>query len=457
MDCKKHSMFAPSNKERTDCAPILLSDKVRNDYDCILNSGFDSSGKYYLVGVHDYVEQENQVYIISYNKESCALEKKLLKIQMPHMDEYSTNWSQLNPLGATFIHAVLIRSKKKPKVTSIDFYYLSFSDILETEFQTKTVEASAKPDLSLQYDADKFHYWDVDFIVGDQFSAYLLFDERPRDLFSLHNFDPNCFVDIFHTDTTNIWHGRRVKLYVDMPGRPEENLFSEPWRYYTTDRMFFYQESINNVGSTTYEIQEFNYDGELLYSYSIERNCTGGYFGRVSKLIYFIVPLPPGAPEKDTEVKHVFRLINGKAIPDFEYLNDGSESPFINKFGILASQLFTETKDTKHVFTACELYTNKEIMCCRINDLPPDHEIYDSVTMLNWNLSELGVLALSENDLPNGCRTLFFKFCNTDILSRKMSLKYLAGRKVLTLFSDEYLLKQNIPSCLFTYLGIKST
>ena len=259
----------------------------------------------------------------------------------------------------------------------------------------------------------------------------------------MHIFNPDSFVDIIHTNRDKIWHAQRIQLHVKLPGRAVDIV--EPWTFYTTEKMFFYQEMSNEAGDKTYEIQEFNYNGKLMYSYSIDSNDVGGYFERVSKQVYFML-----MPLDHKVQRQALRLTKGKNIPDFEFLDCGGiESP-IKRFGFLAIPMINKTLDGEYKFIASDLHTNEEIMQCQLYDIPSDHEVQYST--LNWNISELGMLVLPK--YTGKRRTLLFNFCRTDIIRRKMSLKYLAGRAVLMLFSEGSLLKQNIPSCLFDYLGV---
>ena len=73
---------------------------------------------------------------------------------------------------------------------------------------------------------------------------------------------------------------------------------------------------------------------------------------------------------------------------------------------------------------------------------------------LSWNMRDVGILFHMNNRQD---KEMFFRISRTQIKDeRLLSLKHLCRLVVLTSFSQEFLMNQNLPRKLFVYLGIEN-
>ena len=72
---------------------------------------------------------------------------------------------------------------------------------------------------------------------------------------------------------------------------------------------------------------------------------------------------------------------------------------------------------------------------------------------LNWNIEEIRITFFKDRDMLEGTGELIFEI--SPLKGYRSSLKHLSRLTVLTSFDPDFLANQNLPSSLFSYLGIE--
>ena len=322
------------------------------------------------------------------------------------------------------------------------------------------IEEDQKPDLTLKY-SDEESYKEVrfDYQCRDRDVTTLLVhalnwfpdsDGNENTVEGQHVLS-ECRVDLVHSSNGKIWHSRKVLLDLSVCHLPDWGNID---LFLTRSKIYVH----GTIGDMVFKAFEFDFNGKYITSYTA--NAPDNAFP-VLNSFRGTMHYWSQTTDSDSEFQshRLLKFKNGKveilAVWDDDTLNRDffgphkSEKSYFYHDGIVTrlghllshSRIFRDNGLCEFRFV--DLKTKQTFIEFEVPDNPMSNGKFD----LNSNGREFSILYYDDQLLLKISRT---KILRTD----QMTLKQYAKLAVLTSFSEEYLIQQNLPNTLFEYLGI---
>ncbi|XP_066911504.1 uncharacterized protein [Clytia hemisphaerica] len=422
---EKKSLFMPADIDEKKIQPLALGDS----FGWYPKQGFYGSGKYYL-WLQDYYKNNDGiivVHIIDFNKEELKYERKKLRIKIPETEGSSKRNSELDFMSGKLVHTVERALKKKGKKELVlEIYYINMVDFINMDDFDEITIQKKKSDLRIIYDSEQYnelvfnlynHHCQKETLVlsCQAFQA----EERENHQIIVSN---QVCLDFVHITSNKLLLNKRV--IVNLKATPGFlDYVSVPHVHCNGDRILFYQETEDGEKEIL-SIQEFDCDG---MKSDVRKNrvrfveLKDGEMKLVdSDRIFF------GEPWRGLSyrLKTSFRRLDRRLLPTYTY---------------------TSGKKLFHQFTTYDFKTKEKVT--EVFDFGLRNPSYS----VNWNIFDIGMTYSDKTFHGN----VFFKLCRSKTRSKDLSLKHFSRFVVLTNFTEDYLLNQNLPSSVFKYLGIQ--
>uniref|UniRef100_A0A7M5XLX3 Uncharacterized protein n=1 Tax=Clytia hemisphaerica TaxID=252671 RepID=A0A7M5XLX3_9CNID len=438
------SMFVPPNMLGKDELSISLGvDFYRDIYD----QGFDGSGKYYIIAIDEYGEFDMAIFVIDFDAVTESIGKKILKISIPIECECDRQ-SFLFPYHGKVVHSVQYKASEDENI-AVDLYYLDIFDLLKKSNDTIVIDKT--PDITLNYDKERFNKIYFERCSVDKKSSTLLLQGycRYREDRWYYRYRPEICIDVLHVSKMHMVHLKRVECDLEIFS---SGIYHPMKILYSKQRLYFSAKSVK-----TYEIFEVDLNGKIVFSYILSWD---------SDLFNYQSLLQSG--EGDTVIVIFYgisgifcmqRLLEGhigssqefKLPVNLEITKVDFPGCPILKFGHLLIPLLYEPDKSSTKFFLFDL--NSKQISSEINVNPNDEM---QTFSLNWNLKELVYTGFYvSNHEEGGHDEMLFKAHKIVFPNIGLTLKCLARLAVLTSFSEEEIIKQNLPESLFRFLGIE--
>jgi len=328
------------------------------------------------------------------------------------------------------------------KVSSVDLYYFYFDDdFLKKKDQEIFLDCNRKPDVTLKGYNELFNQVRVQQISQDKevTKFMVLAHDRVSPFCPIGpmKYSGYCIIDFIHTSDHKIWSSQRVAFglsddSITLHRFPDVVCFKEKIYFFgdiRQEKKFMVCECDSRDGSQLnfYELNDCEYFQtfpgckDTLFVVSNSAKQSG-----LKRLVTF-----------DEGEVNVLQEINMNERKHNYYHMDG----IIKRLG-RHYILYRVYRKTVH-YLLVDFQTDELVA-----EIPLHISGAFFAFALNWNMTEFAY-AFSENE------KLFIKVSkNVHFTKDKISLKHFSRQAVLTSFSHEHLLKKNLPSSLFTYLGI---
>ena len=445
MSITKRCMFLPPENGDQELPPFALWDQFDSFF---VDQGFDETGQYYLLFQKDYFNPRFFLQAVYFDRELKVLNSIFIKMKFPDFqDEMTVSKLSFDKNGAQLVHVIQKYSKISEDnkiVKSIDLYYFYLYDLLGTKSDHDIViEEDQKPNFSLRYSEEE-SYEEVKFDYGCRDRGVTTLVVYAFHRLPLHENNSLQRVDLFHSSNGKFLHSKKLLL----------DLSSLPIFHYSCPDIFLTRNNIYGCGydddvmKETYKALEFDLNGELLHLYETFAPHSSSILRDCRESIYFCL----NTDSSPRDINRIVKFKNGHVITVAELKEDelmqrSSDNEYISadvpvkRYGRFLMCYVYKDDDYCCKYKFIDSRSHKTIMDYEI----PENQIHDKVD-LNWNEREFSYTYYEEG----------FHFKISRIKSRidQRTLKHFARLAVLTSFSEEYLIQQNLPSTLFDYLGI---
>ena len=441
----KKSWFIP-----TDCSTEEFSILLGKDFDAGLLEylqGFNSTGDHYFILQEDYRNHHHRVYIISFDHEKKSLIKGTLNFDVPKGERLA--W--FDPASESIL---FICQRSNESGTFLDLHHFNILDIFGSEYNLKDITVSlGEADITLSYGVNVQLLISLECNLRQKGVTTLVLITITRE--NLHEDEndidespPECFLDILKFKHTEIRHVQRkeIELHITpaflLSGKYMESQI-------TKDKIYFYNVGFhtgNEFHDPTLEIDEYDYNGKFLHSYTIE-DSKDTWLAFADNLV---IMNSHKVTHKENAIR-IYKLEQGRAhlvkeINDNLICQQKTGARYMTKdplkmFGYILLPNITIPQGKLILLNVQNGKALNEVTTQGIRF--PDF-------CVNWNLEEFGMGYFKESDTEMYFRILKKKSINSDI-----SLKNLTRLTCLTTFTREYLAQQNIPSILLDYMEIE--
>ena len=450
-------MFLPPKAE-AEFKNKDLSISLGDDFQAMnsFQRGFDHIGKHYYILEDMDAEDRLRVFMVYFNEEQNALEKKALTIDFPDMDGSEWTWQELDAYTGNVVIIVKhdVPDEDCPEKFVIDIYHFYLPDVFNNAYNATdiTIEPS-KVDINLTFNGQCFERSQIWYGLRENDVNSLLvitfFKESNED--RARNRLRKCCLDIMQTQETRIWHSKRVDIDLTQSSVFDDLFF---WLNATKERIYFYFRK-----DSVLKIDEYDYNGDFCYFYSI---AMGDEYHEYHFDDRFVVLSPKGVTHKDNSIRvwelnqdrtSIVQEFNDEII-DFQLSDEKSYSfqysiKRFNHFLLVANA--SDYNKCRQIVSWIEICNGKKLRGYGVSGRKPLPKF-----SLNWNLHEVGMTYFEKMSMDR--QKMYFKITHVNMneytIQFQITLKHLARVAVLKLYSNNELSRLNLPSTLFGYLEV---
>uniref|UniRef100_A0A7M5V1V9 Uncharacterized protein n=1 Tax=Clytia hemisphaerica TaxID=252671 RepID=A0A7M5V1V9_9CNID len=466
----KKAMFVPQGTNVNKITTLCLGDRFEP---ILYTQGFYGTGEYfllleiddgmmfpisYLVQTDDFKES-TRIYVINFNKEQSEYERKFLNIDIQYsQSEVQKKKTKFDPSSGRFVHVV---ERIVDEEIVLELYYINVGDYLTIQAKETTIKHN-NVNLRLSYDARIYDGFkcevdnnDTSLLICKAFCNPVYLDDD--------TYRPWFCIDFICVDQSKLSHLRRLTFKLDVnvraiPGFPKIQVFN--------DKIYYYKAVLldNDYDNEAYQIIEYNMDGKLVHRYKeIFPDDTSFKLEFVKGSALLIIHYPENricikkvqdgqliilSDLRDTFKRFIDTPANNLHCSFDSLFNLQRFDQLLLGFSLYQGLLY-ETKDQDRVTFATLNLKNGE----KVTEINDSRMLMSSFSM-NWNLEEAAV-TFFDRSKPYDRDGLFFKTYKVNETNPNISLKSLTRLALLTSFTPNYLLMQNLPSSLFHYLGLE--
>ena len=280
---EKKTMFVPPDIKESDIPPLLLGNnfsmKFHRQY------GFFRTGEYYFILQDNFLKYDQELlYIVNFNRNKMALEKKLLFIESSGYEEDVVKLSKLDPYNGKIVHMVQSISENpngQGEEIVFDVFHINLADHLSSlgDYIELAIDRESSH-LKIKYVIEQFNKAMIDMFTHhrDKEKTVLMFSAFYREDLNnnLHEenwlYFPRACIDIVNMKGKKIWHVKRIMITLkEMAGFLDCQY--APSIHQTDEGILFYQETEDENGDQVLQFQEFDSNGEYKHAYSVP--CCG--------------------------------------------------------------------------------------------------------------------------------------------------------------------------------------
>uniref|UniRef100_A0A7M5WRR0 Uncharacterized protein n=1 Tax=Clytia hemisphaerica TaxID=252671 RepID=A0A7M5WRR0_9CNID len=431
--------FLPSEFTGKELEMSIAEDFDPYDLKGKIIPGFDASGQYFLVFRHS-TGKDDEIYVLSFNKNKSELEKKILRIKLPDLDDHTDIiYSKFYPETGT---AVYVSESRRV----LEFYLVDVIAAFNTKYKvTEMTVKIGKADFSINYDIELSNMLlDVNFKIQQNNTRKL----TVKTFFGnkVSQFDDcvsTCYIDFICKDQDVFIHSNRV--VIDLKSRLTEYC----QLHLMKDKMYLHDEiPINEVYHLV--IHEYNYNGEFVCSCSIPApdDCNFLFAGELLLSNYADYDLK-------VNIIRLYKLQNGEIakVSEMKVKDDLVQDQNVYSVRPI-KRCGRDLLSVRICYESFEPLTlTSRLFILNSNGQKSSEVVMEQVSSarfsINWNMTEVGAVFRDlDMDLKD---VLFFKISRT-MNEENISLKHQSRMTVL--HSEMNLKNQNLPKSLFDYLGV---
>ena len=478
LNSRKHANFLPHDFKYKDIPPLSLGDEF--DPDAVFEEGFDKTGQYFFVfedhrDKDDDHSKEVKMHVVCFNEKTMYLDS-LVWIIHTHVNDGQIyiQKSFFDKDDGVIMHVITWKSPadkdRGPDQLVVDLYYFNVFEILKVNvfgiiksrhFETR-IDDSRRPDITLRYTLEDYNSLEFYFKFNEKTCFMKAFhDIKTGD--DQHKYLPTCCFDVVHWNKDGkFWHSEQKEIDLSHSTVFLCNDSDAGWLpriIHANDRIYFFNTDYSDDGEPkTFHVCQYNKAGDYQFSYEIpwDKNDLDVEFQERNSLILTFYSTFGDLREynlEDGQVRLIRKIKDGKFDVDKDNGDYDVNRPLRRLDRLLLPVHYEKGADN-------HLPRVEKFWLIDIEDRKKSEEIIFDTTKssghtfsLNWNMEEAAITNLFQKE--DGNYEMDFKIFRFDFVENGLSLKHLARLAVLTSYSEEDLVYQQLPTHLFEYLGIE--